>query len=518
MNIAIIDVGSNNIKLEIHQINSQGHAELLYNDKFAARLGHEVFLTHKLATTSTNAAIEGLQQFAKIIKSFGCKRTIALGTAALREANSEKFIQQVSKEVGIKVKIISGVEEARYVYVGTLATIPFQDKTFFLNDIGGGSTEISIANSDRLEFSESLFLGTVRLKEMFLSKVDPQVETKKSIKAQEKNFSMMESYVDKVMQKYLLEINSKNVDMGLSTGGTARNIAEIIKLHLGKQEVVQGISIIYTDDLKKLVSEMKQMSHKELSKLEGLDSARVDIILPGAIILLRILQNARIKKSFISPKGLRDGILVDYISRKVNKGNLQTRQRNYRFYSVEKLSQKFNLEKEHAKQCAFLTVEIFELLKDQLNLASDYRDILYSAALLHDIGTSIDYVDHQRHTKYLIMNSEIFGFSTTEKYQIALIACYHRKGTPKFKDFCYLELKKKQKKMIKKLAAILRIADALDRSYTSAVKKVTLGSSTSEQITLLISGKKDLSLELWSIQKKKKLFEQQFKLELNIVA
>ena len=501
MNVAIVDVGSNNIKLEIHGVDNEGNNELLYADKLPARLGHKVFLSHRLEKENEDTAIEGLRQFAAMIKNFSCKKTIALGTAALRETKYEPFIKRVSKETGINIKVIPGKEEARLCYLGALSHIPFNGRTFFLIDIGGGSTEISISDENEMHFIESFRLGTVRLKELF-GEAD-----------YDKTRSLIENYVSKVIEPFMPEIESFKFDMGLATGGTAKNLIEMVgQRYELKQE--QGIPLLKTEHLHEMVDIMTPMSVKDISKIKGLDKARADIIFPGAVLLLSLLKATGIKKSLVIGAGLRDGALSDYIYRKVNKKFYWSRQSRTRRQGLDEISKKFNVNIAHAQQCASLSGQIFDLLQDEHQLTPPAEDLMYASALLHDIGTYIDYSQHHKHSYYLISNSELLGFSSREKQVIALIARYHRKGLPKKSHDEYHDLEEQDKERVSVLSAILRIADALDRSYRNAVSEVTMLENTDETITLGLKGKGDLELELWSVERKKDFFEKVFKKEL----
>ncbi len=509
-NIAIIDIGSNNIKLEVHQIHSEGHAELLYSEKVAARLGHKVFITHCLAESSIKLAVSGILQFSKIIKNMNCSDVIALGTAALRESNSQPFLDRVKKECGITIRVISGVEEARLVYLGVLANISFGGRSFFLNDIGGGSTEISVSSSDKIYYMESLPLGTVRLKELFEFNQIGRADS-------EWSRNIIKKYVNKIFKPFHREIKKYTFDMGLCTGGTARNLAEIIKLNTPNNFCEEnGLPILETKALREFIEITKNKSIKELEKIKGIDKQRIDIIIPGAILLLCMCEVLKIKKSLVLTKGLRDGALADFIHKKVGCSTYNSRQDISKKMSLQKISDKYNLEKQHAQQCALLAVRLFDLLNDEHKLDAYYKDILFGGALLHDIGSYISYHNHHKHSEYLIMNSELLNFSSKEKHWISLIARYHKKGFPKDSHVNYQSLKPKEKDIILKLSALVRIADSLDRSYQSLIQDISLNKISQKKIYLGIKGSGDLSLELWSANRKKKYFEKVFKKSLEI--
>ena len=507
MNVAIIDVGSNNIKLEIHKVNFNGSNELIFGEKINARLGNQAFVTKKLNPENIRIAIQGLKHFAHIIQNFNCKKTIAVGTAALREANYENFIDDVYKETGIKISIISGVEEARLVYLGSLARVPFGGRTFFLMDIGGGSTEISVSNHEQVYFINSLNLGTVRLKDLF--RFDHQNLSNNKLILE--HFKMIDTYVSKVFLPFQKDIAEYKIDMGLLTGGTARTLVELLRYH-GDKKIKQadGIPIINTALLEKLVEKLKSLNFTELKNLKGLDIDRVDIIIPGAILMLRVLKMAGVINSLVVPYGLRDGALADYVQKKVNPDLYLERQASFKEKGLAILNEKLNLDLQlqHANQCGFIAAKLFDIFKKEYELKEKYRIILYAAALLHDVGSLISYELHHKHTEYLILHSALLGFSVKEKILISLIARYHRKSVPKDTHKAYSKLNKKKKLILKKLIGLLRLTDALDRSYKNIVQDIIIQSNTDKHIILELTVKGDPSLELWSFEKKKDFFEK----------
>ncbi|RME91648.1 MAG: Ppx/GppA family phosphatase [Candidatus Hydrogenedentota bacterium] len=497
MNIAIIDVGSNNIKLEIHHVDSHGNHELLLKEKVPARLGHQVFITRKLAKQNVEEALEGLKHFAKLIKAKQCKKVIALGTAALREAEAASFLKQVQKKTGISIQVISGVEEARLVYQGVRGSTSLGEEKFLLIDIGGGSTEISIADGSKPYFLQSLRLGTVRLKELFDS--------------DDKNLSrkLMEKYIDKVVEPFLQEILSFGVKRAILTGGTARNVASIIKEKWGKVEEKKGLTAISPKEVSKLADYLHTLQVHEIETLPGLDPQRADIITEGTILLAKLLESFRIKEALVSPRGLRDGALVDYIERKLERKFYKSKQKDIRKEAIFYLCKKYHINKKHAKQCANIAISLFEKMPQAEKFPDNAKDILYGAAYLHDIGLFINYSEHHKHSYYIIENTDIPGYTPKEKHLLALVSRYHRKSAPKKSHSEHQALSTEEQDLVYFLAAILRIAIALDKSAKSVVEDVDVITPTKEEMqVLLYTGGKDCTLELWDVQRKKKMLQK----------
>lgn len=503
MNVAIIDVGSNNIKLEIHHVDPQGNHELLLREKVPARLGHQVFITRKLAKANAEQAIEGLKYFQKLIKSKNCKKVIAIGTAALREAAAESFLKQVRKKTGIAIQVISGVEEARLIYQGVRATTKLGSEKFLLIDIGGGSTELTIADESKPYFIQSLRLGTVRLKELFESD-DKELSRKLS-----------EKYIEKVLDPFKKEILSFGVHKAILTGGTARNVCSMLEAKESGCEEDRGLPAMKTGKVVAIAEEINKLDTEALRNYPGLDPQRADIISEGALLLSKILSELQIQTALVSPRGLRDGALVDYIQRKLQRKFYRTKQKDIRKTSILYLCEKYRVNKKHAKQCANLAVNLFDELNANGNYDAAHKDILYGAAYLHDIGLFINYSEHHKHSYYIISNTDIPGFSAPETHLMALVCRYHRKAIPKKTHVEFAEKKESEQEVVRFLAGILRLSIALDKSAHSLVESVRLIEEEKDHLVLeLDSHGKDLSLELWDADRKKKLLEKVLQKEI----
>ena len=271
------------------------------------------------------------------------------------------------------------------------------------------------------------------------------------------------------------------------------------------------------DSLYKAVKKiLKAETETERAKIPGLDYKRADIIPAGAIILEQIFIELGIKKITLSNYALREGILIDTISKEqtgFQLGNLS----DICYKSIITLAENCNYDKIHSEQVLKLSVTIFDYLKIKFHLSEKDKESLEAAALLHDIGHSISHSQHHRHSYYLIRNSEMLGFNENEIEIIANIARYHRKSHPKLKHEEYNKLSKDDKDKIKKLAGILRIADGLDRGHKSVIKDIEI-TSIGKNLSLLLKTEpgSDVSLEIWGANLRKKLFEEAFETEITI--
>lgn len=503
MNIAIVDVGSNNIKLEIFEVNTEGLSHLVFSEKFPARLGADVFLTRKLRSENVEVAIGALKEIRRITQEFKCKQTVALATAALRECDSDDFIERARREAQINVTLISGLEEARLVYSGVRAHTSLGSRNFLVNDIGGGSTEILVCNDNDIHFVESLRLGTVRLREMFAS------EAKDLVK-------LIDRYVQRSVEPFLSDISRFRPEAGLSTGGTARTILEILReMGVSLREELR-LPVVEVRDFADVVDQLSQMSRKELARMKSIDEGRRDIILPGAALLLALLKHTRMTRFMVSPNGLRDGALADYVYNKVNKNVYLRSQAQFREAGLATIVDKYKMDRGHSQHVAALSAQLFDIFAEVHKLPTETRDLLKAAAMLHDIGKFIDYSQHHKHALYLLSNMSLPGYNNDERDIIAHTARYHRKSNPKASHIEFQRLSARKQDTIVKLSVLLRIADSLDRSYSSSITGLRGTKIDARTWRMGFDTNAESQMERWAFNRKKESFEKVFETTLEL--
>jgi len=501
VNIAIIDVGSNNIKLEIFELADDGHSHLVFSEKFQARLGADVFLTRLLRQENIEIAIAALKQIHRITQELKCRETIAIATAALRECDSTDFIERAQREAHIRVQVISGIEEARFVYNGVRAHTSLGTDNYFINDIGGGSTEILVCNDQDIHFVESLRLGTVRLREMFASDARDLVK-------------LIDRYVARSLEPYLGDINKFHPLAGLCTGGSARALLEILRESGVTLKEELRLPTVATKDFSDLVGQLAQMSKKDLAKIKSLDEGRRDIILPGAALLLSLLKHLKLNRFMVSPNGLRDGAIADYVYKKVNKNIYLRSQTKFREAGLTSIVDKYKMDREHSRHVAELSVQLFDIFAKLHKLDDDARDLLKAAAILHDIGKFIDYSQHHKHALYLLSNMNLPGYNNDERDIIAHTARYHRKSNPKVSHLEFQRLSERKREIILKLSVLLRLADSMDRGYSSSITNLSGEKIDASTWQLKFNATEDAQLEKWAFERKKEFFEKLYNTRL----
>ncbi len=505
--LAAIDIGTNSFHLVVVQILENGKFEVVDAEKEVLRLSEGSTTDKKITPDSISKAIDVLNKFAGIAKIHNAE-IIAVATSAVREsANKIEFLEQIKRETGINIEVINGVEEGRLIYWGVLQSVPVYDKRILCIDIGGGSTEFVVGYKGKILYANSLKIGAVRLTKMFFP----------NYKINNKSIKKCEKWVEGEVYPVLKVIKDYNIDMVVGSSGTIMATGLMVKA-LQDSDTTQSIlnNYKFSNSNLKEVREivLTKKSIQERKKINGLDAKRADIIPAGIIILSTIFEQLKINELTISGYALREGIIFDTINKKNPDKHLFTS--NIRKESAEKLALSCNYDYKHCVHVSKLAGIIFDQLFELHNLNEEYKEYLVIASMLHDIGYHIAHSKHHIHSQYIIVNSELLGFNENEIRAIACIARYHRKSHPKTSHNEFMLLPDDWKTIVKKLSAILRIADAFDRTHNFLIQDVKIKSRKNEVIFYVENKLADIELELWSLERRKKLFESLFEKEIKV--
>jgi exopolyphosphatase / guanosine-5'-triphosphate,3'-diphosphate pyrophosphatase len=505
--LSAIDIGTNSFHMIIVKIDADHRFQILDRLKEVVRLGLSSTDMKYITDESMNRGIEVLKRF-KALSDIHKAPIRAVATSAVREAlNKTEFLRRVKSETDIDIEIISGIEEARLIYLGVLQSLPiYKDKSFII-DIGGGSTEFLLGQKGEIIFAESLKIGAIRYSRKFFTdqnlRMDDIYDCRENVKG--------------MLIPIVREIKSQDVDIYVGSSGTILNIASIIKAE--KEELSYQSLNNYVFTRKELTEVVNLFLTKknilEISKIPGLDPARSDIIIAGTIILEQIFSELKIKEMVISDYALREGVILDSINNLSNTKKVYSID-NIRYKSIRNMMSNYNVEEKHARQVCSLSLQLFDQLEKIHKLGVDDREYLESSALLHDVGYYISHSQHHRHSYYLIRNSQLLGFSDREIEIIANISRYHRKSHPKLKHEGFSRLSPDDQEKVRRLSSFIRIADGLDRTHFSIVSKIEpeiIGKTIN--LNLIHKHDKDLSLDLWGAGRKKGLFEEVFGYKVN---
>lgn len=496
--IAAIDAGSNAIRMVVGRLDSEGRLETVENVRLPVRLGQDAFTTGQFSEATIQMAVTAFLRFRKVAQAFEVSQTRAVATSAVREAsNSDILIDRIAQQTGFQIEVISGDEEARLVHLAVKHAIDLRGKHALLVDIGGGSVEVTLSDADNVLSTESYEMGTVRL----LRKLGNGASASPF-------HHLIKEYAQKARRRVEREIAGEKVDLCIGTGGNVEEMGKLRK-RLFKRDSEYVISV---EEIGKLIDKLSALSIEERIHKLRLRADRADVLLPAAVVLHMIAQEVRVKEVYIPGVGLKDGLLLDMAP--LARGPVLPR-REQVWASAMRLGQKYRFEGEHSLLVARLAVRLFNQTLSLHRLTENELLLLETAALLHDIGHFINTIDHHKHGYYLLKHNPLIGLNPAEQEIVANIVRYHRKEAPSPADENFKSLPQKDRLIVTKLCAILRLADALDSTHTGRVKDVRL-EQRGGRWHLQPMGAAELRLEKWDLEKRKTLFQEVFGVSLEI--
>jgi exopolyphosphatase/guanosine-5'-triphosphate,3'-diphosphate pyrophosphatase len=499
--LGILDIGTNSIHMVLAEVEPDGSYKILDRFKDMTRLGDGVFKTGRLSDDAMKRALEVIRTLVTLARNKGHDRIRAVATSAVREAkNGGEFIQEIARHIRLRVRVVTGLEEARLIYLGVRRSIDLSGLPTLVVDVGGGSVELIVGNRESMLHGQSLKLGAIRLKDQFL-KHDPP--TKGMLRD-------LQHAVDQPLKAVFQQFRTKRFERLVATSGMAANLTDIIYLHRTGRPVPQlNMATITFKELEAIESLLKRSSLKERLAIPGLDPKRADTLLPAAVVLRSVMDLTEFRELTLSDKGIRDGVIFDFIEKHREGIRAEQEIPNVRRRNVIYLARRCHYPEAHSRHVANLAIRLFDETVSLHGLGDREREWLEYAALLHDIGYMINSRQHHKHTHYLITHSELNGLAVDEIEMIANIARYHRRALPHKSHPPVKALPGKRRKVLDTLSALLRIADGLDRSQFGVVKDLRVKLGRPVMVELDTIG--DAELELWAARGRTDLFEKVFK-------
>ena len=504
--IAAIDIGSNSIRQIVADVSPTGAIRVVDEMKAAPRLGAGIHETGELAEPAMRAALEALSRMVTLARQLGASRVVAVATSAVRDAaNGHAFLDLVHEETGLRTKLLVGEEEARLAFLSALAHFDLGAGRAVVMDIGGGSLELALSADGLLERLLSFPLGALRLTDEFL-RPDPR---RRKVRA-------LRQHVRDALRDEIAPRDWYGAQV-IGSGGTFTNLAG---MHLARQGVLTARTLHGTPvprtDLEHLLDALQDLSPEERQTLPGLNPARADIIVAGLAVAAEVMALFESRDLLVSAYGIREGLLLDtaHVTPAVaDPGAARER-------SVRELAERSHYEEPHARSVQRLALQLFDALGTRLGCAPDDRQTLADAALLHDVGYHINYRAHHKHSYHLILHASLLGVPPAEQVAIANVARYHRGAPPRRKHRNFGQLDRSQRDRIARLAALLRVADGMDRGHVGAVADVKVRwLERAIRITPVpADGATSLRLELWGAARKSGLLAEIAGLPVEIVA
>jgi exopolyphosphatase / guanosine-5'-triphosphate,3'-diphosphate pyrophosphatase len=501
--VGFIDLGTNSIRLLLVRINPNHSFTVLSEQKETVRLGEGEFRQNILQPEAMRRAGLVCARFAEIARSRGATEVVAVATSATREAeNRASFVRHLRRMANVEVRVISGKEEARLIYLGVSSGANIGNRTTLFVDIGGGSTEVIVGDQQQHRFLDSLKLGAIRLSGMFFRPSDTGPVSNS-------RYARIQRYIRTRSVRTLERLREFRIEQTIASSGTAMNLAEIAMRRDFKRGLVKG-DVLTREQLRANVQLLCALPLERRREVPGINPDRADIIIAGAAILETLMQELNLSELQISDRGLRDGLPIDYLSRADNAHLFE--QTSFRERSVLELGRRCNFDERHARQVVRIAWQLFDSAREAgLHSLGDWeRELLEHACLLHDVGAFVSYSNHRAHSYYMIRNADLLGFDQTEISIIANVALFHHKSFPRLKHPEFAELDKPSREIVRILCTFLRIAESLDRSHLQALVQVRLLNDGKKKAILEMTPAHDCHLELWEVRNHERAFEKVF--------
>jgi exopolyphosphatase/guanosine-5'-triphosphate,3'-diphosphate pyrophosphatase len=487
MRIAAIDIGTNSIHMIVVQVGPGLSFETIDREKVMIRLGAGGLGGRALTETAMTAALQTLVKFRRLADSHRVDEIVAAATSAVREApNGAELLAAIEQQTGIHVIVISGTEEARLIHLAAMYGVAVGSGSAVVIDIGGGSTEITLGTSTNLQLARTTKLGVIRLAERFV-RSDPLSG------ADERR---LVRHISERIHDAVAAIHTAGFEQVVGTSGTIMSVGAMITGEALSDEALHHREITERQ-IHKLRKRIIGLDLDERLHLSGLDPRRADLIVAGVVLLDTIVRRLEADRITLCDYSLREGLVLDFIQRNASHIAQADRYPEIRRRSVYDLGERCSFERPHAEQVARLALSLFEQTRGVHGLPDRVRDWLEYAGLLHDVGMHISHDKHHRHSYYLIKNGGLRGFTPDEVETIALIARYHRRASPKRAHEGFSRLRESERRGIRALAAVLRVAESLDRSHAQVIDRVSLV-DRGRYCSLTAFARGDAELEAWA--------------------
>jgi exopolyphosphatase/guanosine-5'-triphosphate,3'-diphosphate pyrophosphatase len=488
MRIAAIDIGTNSVHMIVVRVRPDLSFEVIDREKDMVRLGAGGLDGRSLTPTAMSAALQTLAKFKRVAATHQVDEIVAAATSATREAeNGGDFIAEVDRQTGIRIRVISGTEEARLIHLAAGYGVDVGARTAVVVDIGGGSVEVTLGSATELALGKSFKTGVIRLTERFV-KSDPLAG---------RDERRLVKHVNKEMGGFLDQVAARGFDRVIGTSGTILSLGALASSDgTGRPEDLRNRRVS-SKGLHKLRKRLTALNIEERLAIPGLDPRRADLCVAGSVLFDTIVRRLGADEFTLCDLALREGLVLDYIHRNSARIRKVDRYPDVRRRSVVELGERCNYWSEHARQVARLALAIFDQTRSVHALGEQERSWLEYGALLHDIGVHISYERHHRHSYYLIKNGDLRGFDPQEIEVIALVARYHRQATPKKSHEGYGDLSGPLRRTVRALAAMVRLAEGLDRSHAQALAGIDLYPRADDYLARL-RATGDAELEVWA--------------------
>lgn len=502
--VAVIDVGSSAIRLAIAELREDGSVHMLESASKPVSLGQDVFMDGRISTTTVKETVQIINGFRELMASYDVGMLRAVGTSALREAqNQETFLDRIFVRTGVQIRVIDGIEENHFAYVAIREALKgtpldFAKRNALIMEVGAGSTDVMILHQGQLVSAHTPTIGSQRTRREIRDTTPTGAHLRRYI----------EERVSSALEHFRSEAVLDSVDEFIAAGGDMRIAGEQVG------ERTESCYLIDKRAFGSLIDRLAVLSSEEIADVMHIPYAEAENLVFALSVNGAFLSATSAERIIVPFVSIRDGILLT-----IARANIEGEEAEYYrqvVSSAMSLARKYQADESHALHVTELALRIFDRMQGEHGLALRHRVLLQVASILHDVGTFINFSSHHKHGQYIVDASEIFGLHKEETAIVSNVVRYHRRASPSPAHPFYAALPPADRVTVCKLAAILRVADALDRSHTQRMRSFDLKMSDTELI-IDTRGSADTTHERFGIETKAQLFEDVFGLRVVLV-
>ncbi|WP_103021093.1 Ppx/GppA phosphatase family protein [Salinibacter altiplanensis] len=504
--VCVIDLGTNSFHAIIVDAHPNGSYQVVDRLKEMVRLGEHGLDANRLPEDAMARGLDALTRIKLLADGWDTREYLAFATSAIREAsNGGTFIERAREELGLRIRPISGEQEARLIFQGVSRTEEFTEPTLVM-DIGGGSVEFIVVDDDTPVYSTSLKLGAARMTEQFVT-TDPMSEDEQA---------RLRAHFKGMLEGVVTACREHGVGRVVGSSGTMKSLARVTLAQADIPDRSPFQAAFPIPDVRSSLRGVMQATAEERRTHPAIEPRRVDQIGAGAVLLDTVCAGLPSLRHFaVSPNALREGMVVHFLDANYDRLQRMAPFRDPRRRSVHEMAYRFQWEEEHAQHVAATATFLFDVCRPLYDGPASDVELLEYAALLHDVGYLVTHDKHHEHSRYLIEHADLQGFRAEEVAIMALVARYHRGAAPAPSHERYGRLPPRRRRRVRQLAALLRVAENLDRSHFQNV--VALRTSlTDAALHVLAATKADPQLEVWAAEEHGALFEEAFDRALHV--
>jgi exopolyphosphatase/guanosine-5'-triphosphate,3'-diphosphate pyrophosphatase len=482
--VAVIDMGASAIRLVVAEVPPGGPIKVVEEASRGVLLGKDTFTHGKLSPATMEATLKALAGFRRIMDSYGVVRYRAVATSAVREAdNGDTFVDRIRLRTKLDVEVIDGSEENRLTYVAVRDALRGHDALTsadaILVEVGGGSADISFLRKGEPIHSGIYALGSIRLRQSLASWHGGHAH----------RMQLLRRHVHNVVEDIGREMPLKDARHFIALGHHVRFAGAHI---LGEAAGPSGPLIFSRAPFLEFCDKIVADDVERLMERDRLSQAEAETLVPALLAYRELLVETRAEEVVVPESSLTAGLLLELTQRE--EGSRIEEFRRQVLASACALGEKYRFDAPHARQVAQIATRLFDEMRAEHGLTERHRLLLEVAALLHDVGIYVNLKGHHKHTEYILFSSDIFSLSREDMAIVASVARYHRRATPQKSHLSYMALDRVTRVEVNKLAAILRVANALDADHLQKVKDLKLFSEEGTWV-IEVAGAGDLTME-----------------------